>query len=316
MTAAGERLTPVLDIGGTHVTGALVDLAAGQVAPGTTCRRSLDGAAPARVLLDLIVSCAEDVAAPDRAAWGVAVPGPFDYEEGIARFEGVGKFDALNGVDVGAVLRRELPVQPRTVTFVNDAIAFAIGEWAFGSGRGHDRMVGITLGTGVGSGFLDRGSSVGSGPGVPVRGEVYRLLIDERPLEDTVSRRALLREYAERRPEMPCLDVHDMASRAYEGDSVANQVFHSAFTRLGLALAPWLSRFGATALVVGGSMSRSWDLVHPALNAGIHASPYDLPGLGVFPARDSEGSALLGAGWQAVKGDRPKGGEWNSVPVR
>ena len=316
MTAAGQRLTPVLDIGGTHVTGALVDLAAGQVAPGTTCRRSLDGAAPARVLLDLIVSCAEDVAAPDRAAWGVAVPGPFDYEEGIARFEGVGKFDALNGVDVGAVLRRELPVQPRTVTFVNDAIAFAIGEWAFGSGRGHDRMVGITLGTGVGSGFLDRGSSVASGPGVPVRGEVYRLLIDDHPLEDTVSRRALLREYAERRPEMPCLDVHDMAGRAYEGDSVATQVLHNAFTRLGLALAPWLSRFGATALVVGGSMSRSWDLVHPALNAGIHASPYDVPGLGVFPARDSEGSALLGAGWQAVRGDRPKGGEWKSVPER
>ena len=46
MTAAGERVTPVLDIGGTHVTAALVDLEAGRVAPGTTSRRSLDGDGP------------------------------------------------------------------------------------------------------------------------------------------------------------------------------------------------------------------------------------------------------------------------------
>jgi hypothetical protein len=55
-------------------------------------------------------------------------------------------------------------------------------------------------------------------------------------------------------------------------------------------------------------MSRSWDLVHPALIAGIRASPHDVPDLRMFPARDSEGSALLGAGWQAVRGDRPMTG--------
>ncbi len=308
MTATADGLTPVLDVGGTHVTAALVDLSAGRVVPGATTRRSLDGAAPARVLLDIIVSCANDVKPQEGAPWGVAVPGPFDYETGVARFEGVGKFDALNGVDVGAVLRHELRGRPRKVAFVNDAIAFAIGEWAFGAGRGHDRMVGITLGTGVGSGFLDRGSSVASGPRVPVRGEVYRLLIDDRPLEDTVSRRALLRDYAERRPETPCRDVRDMATRAHDGDAVANQVLRDAFTRLGLALAPWLSRFGATALVVGGSISRSWDLVHPALIAGINASPHACPDLGVFPARDSEVSALLGAGCQAVRATGPTTG--------
>jgi glucokinase len=315
MTETTDDITPVLDIGGTHVTAALVDLASGRVAPGTTRRRTLDGAAAARVLLDAIVGCATDVAAPDRAAWGVAVPGPFDYEAGIARFEGVGKFDALNGVDVGAVLRQELPNRPRSVTFVNDAIAFAIGEWAFGSGRGHERMVGITLGTGVGSGFLEGGSPVASGPRVPTRGEVYRLLIDDRPLEDTVSRRALLREYARRQPGSPCTDVRDMAARAHDGDTAADEVLRNAFTRLGLALAPWLSRFRATALVVGGSMSQSWDLVHPSLTAGIHAS-HDVPNLRVLPARDSEGSALLGAGWQAAGGHRPIDGEWTSAPAR
>jgi glucokinase len=299
MTAWGERAIPVLDVGGTHVTAALVDLTVGRVTPGTLRRRTLDATAPARVVLDVVVSCANELAAPAKAAWGVAVPGPFDYEAGIARFTGVGKFEELDGVDVGAVLRSELRTRPSSVTFVNDAIAFAVGEWAFGSGRGHDRMVGLTLGTGVGSGFLDCGSPVLSGPDVPVQGEVYRLLVDGRPLEHSVSRRALLRAYAERRPGSPCTDVQDMAARSRGGDSTADEVIRTAFSRLGLALAPWLSRFGATALVVGGSISQSWDLVYPSLVAGIHASPGDVPDLMVFAANDSEGSALLGAGWRA-----------------
>ena len=149
-----------------------------------------------------------------------------------------------------------------------------------------------------------------------MRGEVYRLLIDDRPLEDTVSRRALLRDYARQRRDRRAWTSETWPLALPDGDAVANQVLRTAFTRLGLALAPWLNRFGATALVVGGSMSQSWDLVHPALIAGIHASPHDVPDLRVFPARDSEGSALLGAGWQAVRGDRPNDGEWKRVPAR
>ena len=301
MSTAADSAIPVLDIGGTHVTGALVDLASGRVAPGTTSRRSLDGAAPAQVLLELIVGCGRKLAAPRGAAWGVAVPGPFDYAAGIARFEGVGKFDALNGVDVGAALRRDLPGEPRAVVFVNDAIAFAIGEWAFGAGAGHDRMVAITLGTGVGSAFLDSGEPVSSGLRVPPRGEVFRLQIDGRPLEDTVSRRALLREYARIVPQSPSTDVREIADRARAGDPAADRVLRTAFTRLGVALAPWLSRFGATALVVGGSMGRSWDLVNPPLTAGIRSSSADGADLTVVAARESESSALLGAAWWAVR---------------
>jgi glucokinase len=215
----------------------------------------------------------------------------------------VGKFDALNGVDVGAVLRRELPGRPRAVVFVNDAIAFALGEWAFGAGGRHDRMVAITLGTGVGSAFLDGGEPVASGPDVPPRGEVYRLRIDGRPLEDTVSRRALLRAYARLVPESPCADVRDIADRARTGDAAAERVLREAFLALGRSLAPWLSRFGATAMVVGGSMGRSWDIVEPALVEGVRSSGDDCAGLAIVPARDPEGSALLGAAWRTATQD-------------
>ena len=73
----------------------------------------------------------------DGSLWGVAIPGPFDYVRGIADFHGVGKFDALRGVDLGDVLRRTLTRANGRVSFVNDAEAFAIGEWASGAAQGH-----------------------------------------------------------------------------------------------------------------------------------------------------------------------------------
>jgi glucokinase len=55
----------------------------------------------------------------------------------------------------------------------------------------------------------------------------------------------------------PHADVLDVAMLARTGDRRATQVFDDAFAALGLALAPWLARFEATVLVVGGSMAGS-----------------------------------------------------------
>ena len=43
------------------------------------------------------------------------------------------------------------------IALENDARAALIGEWQFGTGKGHDHIVMITLGTGVGSAVLDNG---------------------------------------------------------------------------------------------------------------------------------------------------------------
>ena len=81
---------------------------------------------------------------------------------------------------------------------------------------------------------------------------------------------------------------------ATAGDAAAVSAFRYAFEALGLALAPWIDRFDATAVVVGGSMARSWDLIHPALTAGLASAggPDDVP---VRPARNPEEAPLTGA---------------------
>ncbi len=184
--------------------------------------------------------------------------------EGIALFKGVGKFDALYGMDVRAAFLEGLRQRPADVVFLNDAHAFLTGEWSAGTVRGHHRAVGITLGTGVGSAFLADGRICANGPGVPPEGRMDLTEIDDRPLEDTVSRRAILARYGD-----PAADVHDIAGRARAGEARARRVLDDVFTGLGVVLGPRLVDFGATALVVGGSIARSWDLVAPALSAGL-----------------------------------------------
>ena len=160
---------PVLEIGGTHVTAALVDLR--QAAPavdGDRCVRRWPHDGSAAEILDSLAEAARRVAAGPGSVWGVAVPGPFDYAAGVAWYRGVGKFDSLYGVDLGADLAERLP-GAGGFAFVNDAEAFTSGEWAFGVARGHERVVGITLGTGIGSTFLESGKAVRVGTERPAR---------------------------------------------------------------------------------------------------------------------------------------------------
>ncbi|MET8784281.1 ROK family protein [Streptomyces sp. NPDC004589] len=308
-------MIPVLEIGGTHVTAALVEPRDGRVLHRT--RMPLDAHGSADDILGAVRACAGTLAVPAGARWGVAVPGPFDYARGIALFAGVGKFDALYGVDVGAALRGGLWRHPADVVFLNDAHAFLAGEWSAGAARGHRRAVGITLGTGVGSAFLADGRICEDGPGVPPGGRMDLTEVGDEPLEDVVSRRAILLRYGD-----PVLDVHNIAERARAGEGRARRVLGTAFSTLGAVLGPRLVDFGATALVVGGSMARSWDLVAPALTSGLEGGGW-VPDGGVArrrpvppetaaaarhtravkPARLAGDAALIGAARAAADGD-------------
>ncbi|PPS90677.1 ROK family protein [Streptomyces sp. MH60] len=298
MTAARQaaRPVPVLDIGGTHVTAALVDHTRSRPVPSPVIRRPLRSHAEADAVLDAIARAALALPGGHHPRWGVAMPGPFDYATGVGRFADVGKFESLNGVDVGAGLRERLAGRCERLCFLNDADAFAVGEYGSGAAAGHDRVVCLTLGTGVGSSFLSGGRPVHTGHLVPPGGHAYRLTVHGRPLEDTVSRRGIRTHYArlttvtegQRLP-----DVRDLAARARKGDAAAREAFRYAFDALGQALAPWIDRFAATAVVIGGSMARSWDLIHPALTTGLASA--DGPDVPVRPARQPEEAPLLGA---------------------
>ena len=282
MNAAAVPL-PVLEIGGTHVTAALVDAARFELI-GAAVREPVDSNGDAEPILAAFARAAAALDAHAGVAWAVAMPDPFDYDAGVGRFRGVGKYEALDGVDVGAELRERIPHRPGRLIFVNDADAFALGE-AHGAAA---NVVGLTLGTGVGSGWVANGDAVHSGPGVPDGGRIHTVCVDGVPLEDIMSRRAIRGAYRQATGDAEA-DVRDIAQRARTGDTTAVDVLARALTTLGSVLGPRLRQFGAEQLVIGGSMAASWDLF----------APWFADSAGALPATrvsaDSELAALRGA---------------------
>lgn len=276
----------VLEVGGTHVTAALVD---GDLRIRGRERCTLDSSAGADDIVDALVG-AVDKLDSRTSRLVVAIPGPFDYEAGIGDFEGVAKFGALKEVNLREQLAARLGCR---VQFVNDVTAYSLGQYEF-----HDRprrLVTITLGTGVGSAFLADGVPVEEGLLVPPHGWVYLLEHDGRPIEETFSRRAVIAAY--QRVTGREVDVAEIAALALDGQEDAVAVMHHAYRALAETLAPWLIGFRTDVLVIGGSIAQSWALVErwlsPMLDDAFHRYQAKTPR--IAEGRDGELAALIGA---------------------
>jgi glucokinase len=253
-----------LELGGSHVSSALVELESGRVDRLT--RDSLDPGASRETLLDVLGAAADRVRAAARI--GFAVPGPFDHERGICLIRGLAKLEGLYGVDLGAALDLE-------AEFVNDAEAFLLGEAAAGAACGHDRALGITLGTGLGSAFLARDELVRDGREVPPGGDLHVVPFRGGAVEDVISARGIRASTGR--------DPGPLAVLADRRDAEAV----AAYARFGADLAeflePWLEAFRPSVVVVGGGIAGAWRHF-----AG------ELPAIAV-PAERPDAAALIGA---------------------
>jgi glucokinase len=272
----------VLELGGSHVTAAAVTPGGWDVE--IVHRAKLDSQGSAGKILAQLTQAADQL--PLANGLAVALPGPFDYETGVAWYRGVDKFDALYGHDLGKSLRDLLKLDQ--VVFLNDAEAFAVGEWTAGELRGLDRCVGVTIGTGIGSAFLLDGRAIRDGDTVPPGGELYRTYLDGFPLEDSISARAILREYRHLTGRQEA-GVREIAESARRGEVPAEDVLDMSFKALAAALGPWMARFGATRAVLGGSISGAFDIVQ------------DVFRLPCSVTADTEHSALIGAAAHYVR---------------
>jgi len=145
-----------IDVGGTNSRVGVVSsegrLLARAAAPTDAARGS---AATIETWLDLIRRVLDESHAnsSDPLAIGIAISGPVDINTGI-----VTNPYTLGGwppTDIVSPFRAAFP--GAVVIAENDANAAAVGEWRIGTGRGTNRFVLVTLGTGVGVGFVVNG---------------------------------------------------------------------------------------------------------------------------------------------------------------
>jgi glucokinase len=251
------------DIGGSHITCAAVDLSAGKVMKNTMAERAVNNQAHATEIISTWASCInevlEKISAHEVIGIGFAMPGPFDYVNGICLIRGVAKYENLYGFNIGDAIVSSLDVPDSfSARFMNDASSFAVGEAWAGKASETKKSMCITLGTGFGSAFISDKIPVVDGPDVPKLGCVYHLPFNGNIADESFSTRWFIGSYKKLtgREVSGVKELSELAS----SDKVAMKLFTEYGDNMGLFLAPWLNKFKAEILVIGGNISHAYNL--------------------------------------------------------
>jgi glucokinase len=306
----------VYDIGGSHISAAVCSQP-GFALHGLT-RAPLPAPAPAsasnhfssasfgRLIQTLGETAARSASLEFSAIAGacLAMPGPFDYEQGISLMQH--KLQSLYKVDLKSALSARFHWSPGQLRFVNDAAAFALGESGAGAAQGYARVLGLTLGTGIGASFVLRDavspypvdpaapasahvsyhiadSREGNREGVPVGGELWNQPYNGATVEDFVSTRFLRHHYQAltgmeeevttiadtAQGDHPCPEISEAFPKLdpndpYAAHCRARQAFQDFGRHLGLALNQHAAAFRPDVVVLGGGISRASALFLPA----------------------------------------------------
>jgi glucokinase len=284
----------VFDVGGSHISAALC--AQGTYALRGLTRAPLPDAGArhfsavsfVRLIHALGEAAAKAVDLPMNSVAGacIAMPGPFDYENGVSHMQH--KLQSLLNFDLKSALAARFHWQPAQVRFLNDAAAFTLGESGAGAGKGHTRVLGLTL--------KISDSSPGNPEGVPPGGEMWNLPYNNATVEDFVSTRFLRQHYqqltglqaevtevaaiAECQDTGPCPPLEELVRKqqppsfeSTEGAATASparqaaihastpararQAFQDFGRHLGLALNQHAAAFRPDVIVLGGGISRA-----------------------------------------------------------
>ncbi len=257
-----------IDLGGTKVFGALVD-------PERTGLEAVLEDAKAATPDGGVDSILDAVAAvvrrldPEPSAVGIGTPGVVEPGTGrVLLAPNLSGFD--RPVDVGGLLRERLGCD---VVVGNDVNVAALGEARAGAGMGHDDMLAVWLGTGLGAGLvLDGRLRVGPhglagelGHAVVVPGGRRCGCGGRGHLEAYIGRRALEVEARERHAAGRTTQLVELAGdgpmkskvfrTAYDaGDAVARELVDEGIALLGTAVVNVAVTIDIGAVVVGGGL--------------------------------------------------------------
>jgi glucokinase len=183
------------------------------------------------------------------AGIAVAVPGPFDYSNGISRLQH--KFASWYGINVRRHLAIRFGIDEKDVLFLNDADAFLLGEL---QDSFTPTAVGITLGTGIGAAFAIDGRSVPATKILPNNCDLHLLPWKGSTVEEFISTRGIMRLHEERKG--PYRSVKEIAAHCGV-DATAGDTMSAFGKEFALVIETYLLPFAPNAVILGGSISRS-----------------------------------------------------------
>jgi len=262
------------DIGGSHISAIIMDLETKKILTEHFASCKVDNRASADNILERWKNPIEKILGwidiEQLAGIGFAMPGPFDYEQGIARFTTeVAKYENLNGVNISNYMKNKLNLrQEIPVRFMNDATSFAVGEAWIGKTSDHFKSIAITLGTGFGSAFIESGIPVLEREDIPKMGCLWHIPFKNGIADDYFSTRWCIKRYAELSGET-MTGVKEITEQTGK-NSLVNALFEEFGTNLAEFIAPWIEKFEPESIVIGGNIAKAWDLSEKAFMSNLN----------------------------------------------
>lgn len=243
-----------IDLGGTNIRIARV--ADGQC----TDHRSIPCPAQeeASVVVDQLAHLIEGLIDKQVSGIGIGVPTIVDAQAGIV-------YDATNiaswkEVPLKALLEERFHVP---VAVENDCNCFALGESRFGAGRNYTDMVGVTIGTGIGSGIIiDRKLYGGLYRGA---GEIGTL-----PYRDTDFEHYCSSFFFKKKG----INASDLAEKARRGDAEAQSIWNEFGGHIGQFIKAIMFTYAPQLIVFGGGISSAFPLFQEGIQNALQDFPY------------------------------------------
>jgi glucokinase len=270
-----------IDIGGTKVLGIALSRADEIVAEARLATpkgtRNIVGSHVAAAVAQVIADLDRTLDAPTPVPVGVGAPGMVDRQ---GRLCFAPNLPQAQGVDWNELIGDQLP--GRTVLIENDANFAVLAEHRIGAARGHDHVVMVTLGTGIGGGLvLDGRVQVGS---AGFAGEIGHMVVDPAGPPCPCGRRGCWERYASgaglgvlareaalsgRLGEVVRLaggDAEsvrgeDVSAAAAAGDPAARRVIREVGGWIGFGLANLAAVLDPQCFVLGGGVVQAGDLL-------------------------------------------------------
>ncbi|RAI87976.1 ROK family protein [Algoriphagus yeomjeoni] len=272
-----------VDIGGSHISAAHVDLRDGKVVFHNFQEAHVntfgDQDSIIRVWSKVILLASNN---SKDIKVGIAMPGPFDYEKGISLIKDQGKMASLYQLSVKDLLADSLEISPSQIEFTNDAEAFLAGESYAGAGKEFQNSMGITLGTGLGS-------------AIKVHDVVKDAKLWTAPFRDGIAEdylgTAWFVNYSFEHFGLQVSGVKDLLDERFDS-AISKQIFETFGRALGEFLFPYLIRLHSEGVVLGGKISLAGDHYLPTTSSYLETMGYPVL---INRSILGERSALIGA---------------------
>ena len=290
-----DNHTVAVDLGGTHVRAALVD-AHGVVVERIRAATPSTDPTPS-ILVELMAKVSEG---SDCRRAVIGLPGVIDHEEEVL-------VKAPNLPQSWIPILTDAWLTERSglsVSLANDADLAAVGEAAFGAGRGFRDVVYVTISTGIGAGIvlgdrLMRGRYSGGEIGHTVLSRTALAAGEPATVEDLGSGTSITR-----RAEAAGLDARgaELADLVRAGDPTATEVWNKAIDSAAVGITNLCWIVSPQAVVIGGGVGMNGDLVLPSVRSAIDDHGPGIGPVAVLNAGLGDDAALAGAAawWHAI----------------